>query len=206
MMLNQNIALLTSTNKTVRAGLLAAAIALLANASWIHVKAGLAQLLIQNAWASSLHKNNQSNPARPWPWADTWPVARLQYHHQTHVKDLYILAGAQGNSLAFGPGHLYGSSLPGAKGTSIVGGHRDTHFRFLEHVKVDDSFYITNRQGIKNRYQITSLAIEDSQTDTLSAYSNTNQLILVTCYPFNSLETGGSLRYVVRATLVPPIH
>ena len=88
---------------------------------WIHAKAQLAQILIESAWNKTLVDQHAH---KPWPWADTWPVARMH----TADEELYILEGAQGNSLAFGPGHLQGSVLPGKKGISIIGGHRDTHF------------------------------------------------------------------------------
>ena len=106
---------------------LTAAIFLL-DAVWIPVKAEIAQHLLERSWLRALE--GETN-AKPWPWADTWPVARMH----TADEELYILEGAQGNSLAFGPGHLQGSVLPGKKGISIIGGHRDTHFRFLEQIE-----------------------------------------------------------------------
>ena len=33
--------------------------------------------------------------------------------------------------MAFGPGHLSGTPLPGEAGNAVVSGHRDTHFAFL---------------------------------------------------------------------------
>ncbi|MFK8018543.1 MAG: hypothetical protein AB8B86_02135, partial [Pseudomonadales bacterium] len=94
--------------------ILSLALSSLADGAYIHAKANLAQWLIGNAWQKSHSENGQVSVAKnygvtqqavkPWPWADTWPVARLQYNKGQ--QDLYILAGAQGNSLAFGPGHL----------------------------------------------------------------------------------------------------
>lgn len=42
--------------------------------AWIYVKAQLAQVLLQRAWAGTLAGQRD---VKPWPWADTWPVARL---------------------------------------------------------------------------------------------------------------------------------
>ena len=42
--------------------------------AWIYVKARLAQVLLQRAWADTLAGQRD---VKPWPWADTWPVARL---------------------------------------------------------------------------------------------------------------------------------
>src|SRR5256884_6616698 len=46
----------------------------LGRGAWIQAKAWLAQSLIAHAWARTLSGERQ---AKPWPWADTWPVARL---------------------------------------------------------------------------------------------------------------------------------
>ena len=91
---------------------------LLADAAWIEAKAFLAQELIAAAW------KHPRISVLPWPWADHQPVARLWLGEGE--RPLYVLLGAQGNSLAFGPGRLHGSASPGYGGVSIVGGHRDT--------------------------------------------------------------------------------
>lgn len=175
----------------------------LGSSLWIHTKAQLAQVLIKKAWEETLAAEQgdaQSKAkAKPWPWADTWPVARLQYANADRQEDLYVLAGAQGNSLAFGPGHLYGSSLPGTIGVSIVGGHRDTHFAFLEHVSLGDTFTVTTRDGSQQSYVVRSANVANSLTDPLTAIPYDSQLILVTCYPFDAVNPDGPLRYVVRA-------
>jgi sortase A len=94
--------------------------------SWIYAKARLAQLLLERAWTRTLAGETQ---VRPWPWADTWPVARLTVPAKSI--DLVVLNGAYGRTLAFGPGYAESSAWPGSAGTTIVTGHRDTHFRFL---------------------------------------------------------------------------
>ena len=117
------------------AGLLASGCWQIGEGSWVYAKARLAQLLLQRAWSRALA--GEPMP-KPWPWADTWPVARL-HMTQPHV-DVIILSGASGRTLAFGPGHASSTALPGQEGTMIVTGHRDTHFRFLKDVKPKDEF------------------------------------------------------------------
>ena len=89
------------------AGLLAIGCWQLGEGSWIYAKAGLAQFLLQRAWCRALA--GEAMP-KPWPWADTWPVARLRMQHPS--VDLIVLAGAYGRTLAFGPGHVTSSALP----------------------------------------------------------------------------------------------
>ena len=72
----------------------------LGHGAWIHAKAWLAQLLLQRAWERTLRGEAA---AKPWPWADTWPVARLRV--PAHGVDLIVLSGVSGRTLAFGPGH-----------------------------------------------------------------------------------------------------
>ena len=110
---------------------------LLGDGLWIHAKARLAQYLIADAWQETLAMGKN---IKPWPWADTWPVARLQMNDAV---DLYILEGANGSALAFGPGHMRSSAYPGTAGVSIVAGHRDTHFRFLQQLVTGDLLNIT---------------------------------------------------------------
>jgi hypothetical protein len=47
-------------------------------------------------------------------------------------KNWYILAGASGRNLAFGPTHVSSKSIPGEKGNSVIIGHRDTQFNSLK--------------------------------------------------------------------------
>ena len=46
-------------------------------ALWIPLKGGLVQVLLQRSWEQGL---DGAIDARPWPWADTHPVARIHAH------------------------------------------------------------------------------------------------------------------------------
>jgi sortase A len=52
--------------------------------------------------------------------------------------EMIVLAGASGRTLAFGPGHLKGTPLPGQAGNAVISGHRDTHFAFLARLHLAD--------------------------------------------------------------------
>lgn len=173
---------------------MAVSLPLVVHALWIPAKAELAQLLLQDAWARAQH--GISAP-RPWPWADTWPVARLL--SEQHDVDLFVLAGAQGSSLAFGPGHVDGTALPGSAGNAAVGGHRDTSFAFLERVQLGDVLEIETRAGERVRYAVVETAIVDERDARALQDEPGRALTLITCWPFHALHPGGSDRYVVRA-------
>ncbi len=158
----------------------------------IHTKAVLAQYLIANAWQQTI---DTGDIVKPWPWADTWPVNRLQV--EDYNIDLYVLEGLQGSALAFGPGRL-----TTANNSAIIAGHRDTHFSFVEQLIIDDTLKVTNSAGVVQQYRVTDLSIEDSSLQQLSIDDGSEQLILITCYPFNAISAGGSLRYVVKADVI----
>ena len=165
--------------------------------AYIPAKAWLAQELMQRAW---IRTGAGEERATPWPWADTWPVARLTA--QSQGTDLIVLAGGSGRTLAFGPGHLSASALPGEVGNMIVAGHRDTHFQFLRNVKVGELLGIESAHGEQHLYEVVGVDIVDSRRGALVLDTDAAMLSLVTCYPFDSLEAGGPLRYVVTARMM----
>lgn len=162
---------------------------------WLYAKAGLAQWLLEQAWADS---QTRQTPAKPWPWADTWPVARLRVPSQDI--NLIVLAGDSGRTLAFGPGHSSGSALPGEHGTTVISGHRDTHFRFLAGLKTGDELLLDGSGDSQRseRYTVTSAQVVDERQ--FQIHDNGDRLVLVTCYPFDAVVPGGPLRYVVQAS------
>lgn len=166
--------------------------------SWRYAKAGLSQLLLQRAWSRALSGDAM---AKPWPWADTWPIARLRMPRLS--VDQIVLAGAYGRTLAFGPGHLGSSALPGQGGTIILVGHRDTHFKFLQHVQPDDRLEMVGSDGAARRYRIIEQRVMDQRRDSMATNQEGEELILITCFPFDAITSGGPLRYVVRAQAEP---
>ncbi len=183
---------------TAACSLLAVGAASSGQGLWIHAKASLAQALLERAWARSLDGEAR---VLPWPWADTWPVARLLAPEQG--QDVIVLAGASGRTLAFGPAHVAGTAPPGADDNVALAGHRDTHFRFLDELKVGDELRLETASGIRH-YRVEETAVQhESQTGVLEP-SGHAELTLITCYPFDSLVPGGPLRYVVRAAGMAP--
>jgi sortase A len=181
--------------RVLAAALAAAGAWHLGHGAWIHAKAWLAQHLLQRAWARTLAGEAE---ARPWPWADTWPVARLRA--PAHGADLIVLDGVSGRTLAFGPGHVTGSARPGATGTAIVSGHRDTHFRFLERVRPGDELLVEAPGRGPVRFVVRETAVVDSRTAVIRRDGHgAAALVLLTCYPFDAVRPGGPLRWAVTA-------
>jgi sortase A len=160
----------------------------------IHAKAILAQHLLDYAWQRT---RGGAAQAKPWPWADTWPVARLTARGLDGW--VYVLSDSSGRSLAFGPGHVAGTAAPGAAGNSVIAGHRDTHFRFLQVLAADDVVTLETADGSARRFRIADKRVIDTRQAQAVQASDLPMLTLVTCYPFDAIVVGGPLRYVVTA-------
>ena len=165
----------------------------LASASWILGKAHAATFLIQNAWQTTLTTGAIS---KPWAWSDTWPVAEIAIPAIDLTE--IVLAGDSGSALAFGPGLSPAGAALNTEGVKLISAHRDTHFKKLQHIMVDDVIQITTIDGIV-QYQVKVIEVVDSLSYSIDAVSSNYDLVLATCYPFNSIIAGGSRRFIVQA-------
>ena len=168
--------------------LIAAGLVLAAKGAWIPVKAELAQLLLDRAFAEG---RASGRPARAWPWADSAPVARLSVP-RLGLSEI-VLSGGSGEALAFGPTHLPASAAIGGPGTAVLAAHRDTHFRFLKRLRPGDPLAVETLDGRTLRYRVAS-----GRVVRRDRYVPSGDLALVTCWPFGATESG-PLRYVVTA-------
>ena len=206
--LHQNIKLKT----ILSLGIFALALFLIIDGFYIKAKAQYAQYLIANSWD---HYMKTGELQKPWPWADTYPIAKLEMYQTTQ----YVLAGASGRNLAFGPSHMLQTATLGSLGNAAIAGHRDTHFEVLKHAKTGDLIYLTSRNYsklratleseteeknyLKQAYRVKSIEIVDQHNlDVLNNSGGTPSITLITCYPFNSIDRNPPLRYVVKAQLI----
>ncbi len=173
---------------------------LIGNSAYIHAKAVLAQHLLETAWSQTL---NGQKEVKPWPWADTWPVARLSVPHLGISR--IVLAGASGASLAFGPGHFFNSALPGEDGNIIISAHRDTHFAFLQNLSAGDTLLLEAVNKEITVYKVKEFFVIDKTKTPFIPTDMSNRLMLITCYPFDAITAGGPLRYIVIAEPEPVV-
>jgi sortase A len=166
--------------------------------AYIHAKAMLAQMLLERAFNETIATGRQT---KPWAWADTWPVARIE------VKRLHagaiVLAGSSGQALAFGPGHVELTPDAGERGVAVYSAHRDTHFRFLKNVAIGDEIEITRSDGKRVRYRADATSIVRFDRSGIDPLTDRYELVLSTCWPFDAL-TPGPERYLLHATMIGP--
>jgi sortase A len=173
-----------------------AGLVLFGQGAYIHAKALVAQVLLERAFTETIASGRAT---KPWSWADTWPVARIE------VKRLrasaIMLAGSSGQALAFGPGHVELTPNAGARGVAIYSAHRDTHFRFLKNVAIGDEIDITRNDGRMFRYRADDAAVVRFDASGIDPLTDGYELVLSTCWPFDAV-TPGPMRYVLHATMI----
>jgi sortase A len=175
-----------------------AGLVLFGQGAYIHAKALLAQVLLERAFEQTITTGRQT---KPWAWADTWPVARIEVK-RLHASTI-VLAGSSGQALAFGPGHVELTPAAGERGVAVYSAHRDTHFRFLKNVAVGDEIEITRDDGKQFRYRADASSIVRFDASGIDPLSSEHELVLSTCWPFDAL-TPGPERYLLHATMIGP--
>ena len=113
-----------------------------------------------------------------------------------------VMEGIGRTTLRRGIGHIPGTALPGQPGNVGLAGHRDTFFRALKDLRVNDEIRFSTPRG-DFRYEVESLRIVDPDDTGALAASGENVLTLVTCYPFYYVGPAPK-RWIVRARQVSP--
>jgi sortase A len=112
-----------------------------------------------------------------------------------------IAEGDNGKTLRRAVGHITGSALPGQQGNVVIAGHRDTFFRPLRNIHMDDEITLTTFSGTY-RYRVDSIQVVEPEDTEVLDRSDDAILTLVTCYPFYYVGPAPK-RFVVRAHRIP---
>lgn len=97
--------------------------------------------------------------------------------------DAIVVEGTTGRALRRAVGHITGTALPGESGNVAIAGHRDTFFRPLRDVQLNDEILLTTTGGLY-RYRVDSMRIVAADDVEALSVSSDATLTLVTCYPF----------------------
>ena len=213
---------LTKTaRKLAAAALLIVGGLLCVQASWLPAKAWLSQQLIKHSWQQSIsimaqqqmqerqqqiRSQDNTNPhslskpiaIKPWPWADTFPIAELVF--QRIDKRIVVLNGGDPTTLAFSAGAIAPFNQPAAIKPFVVAGHRDSHFAFLEDIAIKDIVSLVDARGKMQHYQVESIDIVDATIGQFPLVADERSLVLITCYPFKGITNSADERYVITAT------
>jgi sortase A len=87
-----------------------------------------------------------------------------------------VMEGVEDRTLRLGAGHIPGSPMAFA-------GHRDSFFRPLKDLKLDDTIRLTTPDGVSEYRVVSTKIVLPNDTSAVDAASD-HTLVLVTCYPF----------------------
>jgi sortase A len=181
--------------------ILLAGVSLTVRAMYLHAKAELAGILIRRAWQTTARTGATH---RPWPWADTYPEARLRIPRLGY--DEIVLAGATPRTLAFGPARLQSGAAFGEPGNLEIAGHRTSWFEPLQGVALGDTidvewFDARHRCLRRRTYRINAIRVVNPSDVQMLAATSDDVLTLITCYPFGRSPRSPQ-RFMVRAAPV----
>ena len=111
-----------------------------------------------------------------------------------------IMEGDDGKTLRRAAGHVPGTALPGQLGNVGITAHRDTFFRPLRNIQMDDVITLTTLQG-EYRYRVVSTKVVSPKDVEVLDSTGGEILTLVTCYPFYFVGAAPN-RFIVRAERV----
>ncbi|MGD0831062.1 MAG: class D sortase [Terracidiphilus sp.] len=108
-----------------------------------------------------------------------------------------VLQGTTSQTLRLGVGHIIGTALPGETGNIGIAGHRDTYFRILKDIHINDEILLQTASGIA-KYDVDWVQITDPADGGIVSAGTESSLTLVTCYPFHYIGAAPE-RFVVHA-------
>lgn len=111
-----------------------------------------------------------------------------------------VKEGADDETLARAVGLVPGSARPGEIGNTVLAGHRDTFFRPLRKIAVNDRIRVVVPPNTYE-YEVQSVRIVEPEETSVLQSRGVEELTLVTCYPFRFLGTAPE-RFIVSAARV----
>jgi len=113
-----------------------------------------------------------------------------------------VREGDDDATLAVAVGHIPGTARPGERGNMALAGHRDSFFRALRLIKVQDTIRIRTTRG-RYEYRVDSTEVVKPGETRVLGPTGEAVLTLVTCYPFGWVGAAPD-RFIVRARLSLP--
>ena len=106
--------------------------------------------------------------------------------------------GADEETLARAVGRVPGSGRPGQVGNMVLAGHRDTFFRPLRKIKVNDRIRMVVPPNTYE-YKVDSVMVVSPDDTNVLRPKGKEEITLVTCFPFRFIGPSPD-RFVVSAT------
>jgi sortase A len=171
---------------------------------------GYCAFVLADTWNFQREANGHFDPLHLRPAAPPSPgsgamsslVGRLEIPRVG--LSVVVAEGADDATLRRAAGHIPGTALPGRSGNVGIAGHRDTLFRSLRGIEVNDMILLTTLQG-EYHYRVVSTKVVDPSDVAVLNPDGGEILTLVTCYPFYFVGPAPD-RFIVRAERVTQKH
>jgi sortase A len=111
-----------------------------------------------------------------------------------------VKEGDDERTLARAVGLVRGSARPGELGNTVLAGHRDTFFRPLRDIKVNDRIRMIVPPNTYE-YEVKRLLVVGPEQTSVLDSKGVEELTLVTCFPFRLIGPAPD-RFIVSATRV----
>jgi sortase A len=111
-----------------------------------------------------------------------------------------VKEGGDEKTLSRAVGLIPGSAKPGTNGNTVLAGHRDTFFRPLQKIKVNDQIRLTVPPNTYE-YRVQWVSVVSPDDTELLKSRGTEELTLVTCYPFSMIGPAPD-RFIVNAVRI----
>ena len=108
-----------------------------------------------------------------------------------------VTEGDDHRTLRRAVGHIPGTALPGQIGNIALTGHRDTFFRPLRNIRIDDIVTLSTLQGAF-RYRVLATQVVSPDHVSVLDPGRNEILTLITCHPFYFVGAAPD-RFIVRA-------
>ncbi|MCK5877702.1 MAG: sortase [Candidatus Marithrix sp.] len=157
-----------------------------------NIRAWISHNLLHTAWVRTQSSGRQFEP---WPWANTWPLARVFVPHLNLEK--IVLSNVNDGMSVFALGYSENSVLPGEPGNSVLNiVHRNTLVNFLQLLELGDMLVLESLRSGSWHYQVSAIYIVSKTETHLVEPSLNRRLTLIGCYPCGNKDIQ---RYVVVA-------
>ena len=114
--------------------------------------------------------------------------------------EVAVLSGTDDRTLDRGLGHIEYTAQPGSDGNSGIAGHRDSFFRALKDIAMDDLIELDTQQTT-DVYRVGRTWVVNPNDVSVLDPTPMRALTLVTCYPFYYVGSAPK-RFIVRAVRV----
>ncbi len=94
-----------------------------------------------------------------------------------------VFTGSDAHTLDHGLGWIPGTAKPGSTGNTGIAGHRDSFFRRLKDIALDDRIELRTSDGVQT-FVVRGLEVVTPSHVEVLAPARDAVLTLVTCYPF----------------------